>query len=686
MALFSKDGKDFVEISDDAPDLELMSKAGYKPYLNFTKDRQEYVTLPAEVNNVKKMNEAGYKTDQQWQDEEQIQKESKLKFGAGEAFGQGALEQATAGFSDELAAFMAKGSYGKNLEAQRYIQKQAAEQQPFAKGAGEVAGAIGLGALTAGAGTAATTSQAVAKGMLSGGIQNALQSYGESEEKTLAGQAGDVLGGALTGAALGGIGGTLAKAAPIAKGVSEATGGVLTRPGEAIKSAAAGGMEEMKDKAWLGLIPGFGHTLAKGAFLKGAVTDLVDNARSGKQFKQFVGTLRQELGEDAAKLDDATIFNTMLAQEGDNSAKQFFANMVAKERGLDEAKTKQLHDYLVQSPELSKSARNWNLAEKADDVATNMAKVAEDAQREASRHFDETEQLVKQKFPKQGSEVQDEIANTLQFMDKKDLTGSAREAAERAFHELHDDATRIGKLDIRDSAVQSQAEKAWDSYSPAEQYDRYKAAREVLQASLPDPSKVPVNKWDQGQKRNLELVKAINSRLNEAEEKLAANSQYKAWKDIQNLMESKQLFGGDYSATKVRSLLGDSAAGKQLSLNLDKLEKEINLSQLPETQVKPILDVLTQLKEFKQHMGNQAQMAEMVYKLKNLDERTIRRLDQLTGKSSFASRLAQTPSEYGELQAGLDSLAQAQFQKPFNELGQREKLQIMGQQLKGKKK
>jgi hypothetical protein len=700
MALFSKDGKEFVDIADDAGDLDKMKEAGYQPYMAYTSNGKDYVTLPAEVKNDKLMKEAGYKSKSEWEQYQQIQKDSKVKYSGTEAFGQGLLEQATMGFSDELAAFMAKGSYNKNLEAQRYLQKQAEEQQPTAKMAGEVTGALVAGAMAPAATGAKTVSQAVGKGMLSGGIQNALQSYGESEETSLAGQAKDVAKGALTGAALGGIGGALTKPAESAAKLgqlAEATSEAVQPVTKAAKSAVELGVSAGKagaaeaQKYWpVGLVPGIGKPAMGGIFAKGAITDLVDNVKAGKQFSTFVRTLREDLGESARKLDDSTIFNSYLIQPGDNAAKRFLADMIGKERGLKSAQVDELHKYFVEAPELSRSARRWNLVERADEVSTELKDVARNAQKEASRHFEEAEQLAKQRFPQQDTAIQDELANALQYMDKKALSGSAREAIESAFHELHDDATRMGKLDIRDSAVQNQAEKVWDSLSPSEQYDRYKAARDVLQASIPNPKKVPISEWNQGQKKNLELVKAINGKMNEVEEKVAANAQYSAWKGIKDLMEDKELFGEDYSASKIRSLLGDTNAGKQLQLNINKLQTQIEEANLPESQVKPLLDTIEKLRDFKQAIVGQNDLSKTMSEIKSLDEATLRRLDRLVGKGSLASEVLRSPGQYTAAQQSLqqefEQLAQTKFQKSFNDLSQREKLQIMGQQLKGVKK
>ena len=458
-------------------------------------------------------------------------------------------------------------------------------------------------------------------------------------------------------------------------------------------SAGKAGAAEAQ-KYWpAGMIPGVGHTIMGGIFTKGAVTDLVENVRAGKQFSNFVKTLREDLGESAKNLNDSTIFNSYLIQPGDNAAKKFLADMIGKERNLKPDEITKLHKYFVEAPELSKASRRWDLAEHADEVATELKGVAKTAQEEASRYYGEAEKAFKPNFAKQDTGIQDEIANTLQLLDKKDFSGNAREAIETAFHELHDDTTRIGKLDLRTSGVQNQAEKYWEALSPEEQYDKYKLAREALDVVIPvqyGEKAVPYKKWDRGQKEAKKLYDSITTRMNEVEGRVEANAPYAAWKRIQDLMENKDLFGKDYSASKIRSMLGDSQKGTTIQFNLKKLEDKLAEANLPESQVRPLLDTIEKLKGFKDAMVGQNDLAKTIRELKGLDEATLRRLDRVVGKGSLASEVIRTPGQYTAAQSGLqqefEQLAQTLFQKSYSELNNKQQLKVVAEQLKGAKK
>ena len=714
MALFSKDGKEFVELPDSAEDLDKMKQAGYEPYLSFTSNGEEYIALPAEVSNLKKMQEAGYKTAQEWTDLQRVKEESKVKFGAGEAFGLGAAEEGTLGLGKYAVAAgrsLTGGPFGKDLEAIEYQTQAAKEQAPLAYTGGRIAGGVGTGLVTGAIAPAATLGRTALKGAGVEAVTGLVTGTALSEEKDLGSKLLEGGASAVLSAAGGAVGGALSQPKKLMEAAKPTVETVKAAPGVA-KSAFSAGIQEARENAWLGLIPGVGRPLAAGAFLKGAISDVISNNKANKQFSQFVDTLRNELGEDAAKIDDMTLFNTYLAQAGDNPAKEFLSNLIVKDRNLTPDDALKVKEYLVTAPELSKAARSWNIAEKSDEVATTLSDIRKEAQKFATDYYDVAKQAAREKFTSQPTDTQKELADSLKnFFARKEITGSGKEAVEAAFHELHGDLTRVKlgpkgqllntieqadwtggklkKLSLSSPQVQGLAEEVWQRTSPAEQFDRYTAARVILKNELPSLDKTskdyqPFAKWSQTDKEIDKLIKGINQKIKSADEIAEADIRYGTWSEIGK--ELKSIFGNDFSPRKVMSLMGDSNTASLLGKNLQKLENRIVTSGLPEEQATPILDTINVLKEFKQGLINQTEMSKTLYGLKALDEATLKRLNQLAGKGAVSKELIQSPLKYSQYQQEIEKLAQGTFNKGFNELTKRQQFNVIGQQMKGKNK
>ena len=79
-------------------------------------------------------------------------------------------------------------------------------------------------------------------------------------------------------------------------------------------------------------------------------------------------------------------------------------------------------------------------------------------------------------------------------------------------------------------------------------------------------------------------------------------------------------------------------------------------------------------------------MSKTLYGLKALDEATLKRLNQLAGKGEVSKELIQSPLKYSQYQQEIEKLAQGTFNKGFNELTKRQQFNVIGQQMKGKKK
>lgn len=148
-----------------------------------------------------------------------------------ESFGRGAADMVAFGFDDEITSgvrtgFGLWGDYGKDVEGARQRKATAQQENPWAYGAGQLAGAVPsafvpLGAAARGVGLAAKVGRGVATGAAMGGL------YGAGS-----GEGSDRLRTAGIGAVAGGIGGAAIPAAGhlIGKGVGRVVGSKLGAP------------------------------------------------------------------------------------------------------------------------------------------------------------------------------------------------------------------------------------------------------------------------------------------------------------------------------------------------------------------------------------------------------------------------------------------------------------------------
>lgn len=683
MPLFSAKGLDAVYEVEDTPEaMQAMKDKGYQPYVRITGDGQNYYTIPAEMDALKQAQEKGYKTEQEWNDLQQIRKDSKVQYSGAEAFGQGAVEQLTMGFSDELGAALAKGSYGKNLEAQRYLQKEAERQQPTAKMAGEVTGAIATGFLTPGVGATKTVAQAVGKGMISGGIQNALQSYGESEATTLGEQAKDVAVGFGKGAVLGGIGGALTRPAEAAAKVGEVTEKVaeaarpITQEANALaRQLVYAGKEGGKTSPAFWIFP----PAYKAMVVAKTLNALKETRGDYKQYKGIVNGFREELGDVAKQFDDDTLFSLAISQEGMNPAKEYLADLVTKNQ--PNVKASEVLDYLVQKPELGTQVRRASLVNQGKQLTDDFSKAYNDLYSSVKQNYEQALERAKPQFEKQGTEVQDAMVQLFTDLKKSKASAKYTDELQRAYHSLTSFQTSELAGDVSSPEVQKAAKEAWDSLSPGEQFDRLTEARKYLEDIYKGKPTLSTD-----DRKIYEMKKLVSGVQKSASAKAEADVNYKAFFDLKDRLDELKLTPDDLTQGRVRSMIKGTEKGTELTNELSLLKRELEESALDPSQRELITDQIDHILKAQDLLGKEKELVGAVKRLASLSKEDMQRIAATAGRKSTLSEVSRDLTRAGGLSQELEQAAQATHQKSFNELSKLEQLRLVGQIKKGPKK
>lgn len=688
MALFSKDGTEFIELPEDysEDDLVKMKAAGYSPYQAFTNNGEEYIALPAEINNVKKMQEAGYETASQWQNIQRVKKESKVKPGAGESFVMGALDELSLGAGKYaragVEALTGGSSFGQELEVQEYLQKRREEEQPLATGLGKLTGAIGTGIATGGASgivraAAPATSLAGRIGMGAAGeaLPEAIKGVLESKEKDIGSR---LLEGGVRGAigvATGGLGGALTKPAEAAAKVAE-----IARP--ATEAAAAltrqltyAGKEGAKTSPAFWIFPPAYKAVVVAKTLKG----LKETRDDYKVYKGIVNGFRDELGDVAKKFDDDTIFSLAISQEGVNPAKEYFANLIAKTQ--EKANPDDILKYLVDNPELSAQARRVNVVSQGKQLTEDFSKAYNDLYTSVKQNYDEALKRAKPQFEKQGTEVQEAMADLFGQLKQSKASSKYTDELQRAYHSLTGFKTADLAGDISSPETQRVAKELWESLPADEQFDRLTEARSYLEDIYKGKGALSTD-----DRKIYGIKKLVSDTQKKASAKAEADVNYKGFFDLKNRLDDLGLTPDDLTQSRVRQMIKGTEKGTELTNELSALKEEIMIGGLKPEQQQLIVDQIDHILKAQDFLGKEKELVSAIKSLRGLTKEDMSRIAATAGSKSTLAKLSGDVSGYGKLVGQLEELAQSKHQKSYNELSKLEQLRLLGQLTKGQKK
>lgn len=685
MPLFSKEGDDAIyELEDTEEEIQLALSKGYKPLIEVTKDGSEYFAIPGEVDELKLAKEKGYLPSNEWENLKKVEAESKVKFTPGQSFMLGAAEQGTFGLGDEAIARVRSlapsgGSYESELKAIRYQQEQAEKQNPISSFAGTAVGAIGMGALTGGtAAIAKTPAQAVGIGMLSQGVAGALQGYGESEKETFAGQAADATTAGAISALFGGLGAGSVRGAP-------AAAAAVGRGAQAVKETAEAGAEATKKSvggiATLAASPvqtlgsarqaliesgrrteGSGFLAKKLDQLISLKDNFLTNTASAQDVKEAAKLLRNELGDDVAKLSDKELISYAMMLDGPNPAKRLAAISIAKKTNGDVDEILQAIDF---SPDAVAEARLFDLATDADTLAKEFTEVASGLKDQVQKRYGEALEVSKAQFPKQGTNVLSAVENTASIFKQPEFL-SAPASTRKTVRAIDGVLKGVG------------GKEAWDLANASTQFDRLKTSREMLQQEIKRLRKRGLNR----EASILDDLKVqIDSPIKSMEDMALNDKSYAAFKAIEDSLikplsikdaEGRQIL----DPTKVSKLLEEKGKGAQLTSIIDSVKQRA--LQLPEEQAKPLLDTLDQITNIKKVLEN-AKAIEALKKNKlNLAKSETKGLGISLGKDSIASLKITDPEQAILAQSNVVKYANKFLNKQsFKELTPKERLMLI---------
>lgn len=127
-----------------------------------------------------------------------------------EAFGRGALQGITLGFSDELAGLVDAGftakTYAQGRDESRRANRDASKQNPFAYGAGEIAGSVAIPGLGVGGAAGKLGLRGAGAIAAAGAVEGAVQGVGMADGGVSESIRGALIGG-LTGGVAAGVAG-----------------------------------------------------------------------------------------------------------------------------------------------------------------------------------------------------------------------------------------------------------------------------------------------------------------------------------------------------------------------------------------------------------------------------------------------------------------------------------------------
>ena len=660
MALFSKDGKDFIEVSDKADDLHLLTKEGYKMYMTYTDDGQDYVTIPATVKDDKLMRESGYKLNTEWDYEQKVKEESKVKFGAGEAAAQGFQQGATFGLGDEVVAriksLLPEGSsYQKELEAVRYQQKAAEEQHPIASGVGKLAGTLAP-ALIPGVGkalTGPTLASTIGRGMLSGGISQALTSYGETEKTDLADQAKEAAKGAIVGAGIGALGGAATAVAPalLSKGKEAVKTGIETikSPIVALKSSLEAVDEATKSRGILGVLNPLNH-------VKAVTNNLDALAKESNEYKVLTDTIRTELGPTAKNLSDSDLVNVVASLPGEHPLKAFAADRIeAASKGKLDKDT--ILTFLNQGGEIYNKARTFNKIDTTEGLAEEFSKVAKNLTTDMSARYKSLSAAARESMSKQDAETPNLLIESLNKISSyKRAPDRIKSALEDAHKELS-----VGKTGI-----------PWEEASPQEQFDRLIfTRREILDPEIKWSKKEDYTQFE----KELRAVRGdLDSRLKSLDDMAEADASYSTFKNIQKTVFKRlgtvdDLTGDiEIQPTKLEALFSDSKAGREIDASIKRAKSLLEEKRLPEEEAKPLKDLLDSIDSLQSTARLQKAAKKLETYSKEPKGSEMERTAGLLGSKSFITEAVRSPKMAFRIREQLSETAKDLYGSAFESL------------------
>lgn len=686
MALFSKDGKEFVELPDSAEDFDKMKEAGYQPYMAFTSDGEEYVALPAEVSNWKKMQEAGYKTADEW-DYMQGAGKPKVQPGAGEAFLGAAAEELSLGAGKYAAAALEtlKGgsSFGKELEVQKYLQKRREEEQPLASFAGTLAGGIGTGIATAGASglvkaaaPATTLVGRMAMGAAGEGIPEAVKGVLQSEEQDLGGKLleGGVKG--VIGGLTGGFGGALTK-------TPEAIGAVGEVAGVGVQ--AAKGTGKLLSSAQQALVESGRRTEGSGWITKQVdkIGSLVENIKQNYstlgETRALVKELRQQMGEEVADIADKDLLAYVSALPGPNPVKVWQANKIANATNGD---PKEILQALELGPDAVSNARLFDAKQSAAGIAEEMQGAVNRLRPAMQARYGQLQELARQNFAKQPPIAQQSILEGIQS-----IAGLKSKDAEGAMGVLQDAYAKLSGMPTGRIRVTADMAR-WSELSPQEQFDALKSVRRNLDAYLfqggiiDRSGKQLTTKLSDSQQAVKQARKEVDNLLKSADEMVENDKAYSAFKGIEQLILDKaSIYNKDTDEfilvpERLRALFKDTTTGGELRLRMQIAENMMERLPAAESmEIKSVLDSVNQALK----ASKQADDLEAVYNTSaKLTKSQVKGLEAFFGAGQLPITGVVSPEDKVKSYARLVEFSKRFLQKDsFDQLSPKEKMALL---------
>lgn len=692
MPLFSKEGDDTIyELEDNEEELAIAKSKGYVPMIEVTKDGQEYFAIPAEVAELKQAEEKGYKTSEQWDYLQKVKEESKVKFGAGEAFGLGAAEEGTLGLGKYAVAagrsLLGGGPYGKELEALEYQAERAKEQQPLAYVGGRLAGGVGTGLVTGAIAPAATVAKTALKGAGVEAATGLITGTALSEEKDL----GDKLleggvSGALLGGLTGGIGGALAKTPQAVEAAGELAGAGVQ---------AARGTGKLLSSAQQALIESGRRTEGAGWITK-QVDKLASLAENVKQnystlgeTRALVKELREQMGEEVADIPDRQLLAYVSALPGPNPVKRWQASKIAN---ATNGNVDEILQALETGPDAAAAARMFDKKATAEGIAVDMEGALNRLKPAMQKRYGELQEMAKQNFAKQGYDAQ---ASLLEAMTK--LSAKKSEEAGTIAKELQDiyakfagvPTTSLGELTEQGMSpttrllLEQRGGTRWSDLTPGEQFDILKKAREDIDGYF--KQKGVYGKSSKDMTANQSIMKDVRDRINEliktSDEMVENDATYKPFKDLEKILLQgaiKNEATGEITIVpeKMLALFKDTQGGGLLrkQIELAGLYAE-RLPAQESVEIKSVLDSINVALD----AATQAKQLESVYKTSaKLTKSQVKGLEAFFGEGQLPIVGVVSPEDKVKSYARLVEFSKRFLQKDsFDQLSTKEKMALL---------
>ena len=546
-------------------------------------------------------------------------------------------------------------------ETQRLREGQeiAQEANPRAFLGGQIGGGLVSPALmTAKAGTGILTTGGInaAASTLAGGLQRAGDAEGAGERVKAAFDPASVATDFTIGGALG-MGG-----AAIAKGVRGAKSGDL--------------MDGVADYA---------GALGRGAKTEGTVGKVIDTtkelmatAKGRAEAASIAAKGRQMLGlgiDPKFNLSDRDVIEIMLTKPGDNIAKQWVAKRTSTELGIPRDRYQNL---LNMTGEETAAARRFNKDEAGKQLAGQLGETLGGLEKtKASRVSDLTEQ-ARARFTGEGA---DEVLAGMferSAMGAEDGASSLQKAVGRTAEE-----SRKLLEEGRGLPSQGLAQGDFTTAQGSEQFKRLQKTREYLDSQIDWEAIRSKKRQPTPEEREFMTLRSqIDDVLKTSPEKIEADRLVSDASGMMRSLRKAVMVDGEVDQYKVARMLADTDNAKRFRDALPELQDYADrLGDAEGGQAKQLIEAIQQAvgkAEVQRDIGK--------FKMETVGPSgsTLERLSSFRNKNRMMDDALQNPDLFLKRREAVNQLSMDMFKKPFDKLGQEEKLKLIRQINKSK--